>query len=186
MMDISQHLNDEQVIRYFLKFLPPRNSESILDIGAGRTAPYSGMLKKRCRKYVSFDIRAGPKVDIVGNIMDLDNIFSYNQFEWGWCSEVLEHIDPPNKLAAVYKILRVCRNVVFTFPTKDFVAKDKDGKILNSFSNDPGHTEVKIDWSEFELLWNVEDETTKNGRAIFILTKKDFSPPDEPKVRGYF
>ena len=39
--------NVENVIRYFLRYLPPRGAESILDIGGGCVAPYKGVLITR-------------------------------------------------------------------------------------------------------------------------------------------
>ena len=35
LIDVSEHKNVENVIRYFLRYLPPRGAESILDIGGG-------------------------------------------------------------------------------------------------------------------------------------------------------
>ena len=37
MLDVSTHKNVENVIRYFLLYLPPRGEESILDVGGGCT-----------------------------------------------------------------------------------------------------------------------------------------------------
>ena len=56
MIDVSSHKNVENVIRYFLTYLPPRGTESILDIGGGSTAPYKGVLQTRCTKYRNLDI----------------------------------------------------------------------------------------------------------------------------------
>ena len=72
MIDVSSHKNVENVIRYFLTYLPPRGAESILDIGGGSTAPYKGVLQTRCTKYKNLDIRQGDRVEAKGN-MTLSN-----------------------------------------------------------------------------------------------------------------
>ena len=91
MIDVSSHKNVENVIRYFLIYLPPRGADSILDIGGGCNAPYRGVLQTRCKKYVNLDIRPGEKVDVVADIID-GTEFEDKQFDWSWCSETLEHI----------------------------------------------------------------------------------------------
>ncbi len=160
--DVLDHLNVESVIRYYLRFLPPRGSESILDIGAGRTAPYSGILKNRCKVYAALDIREGPKVDYVADVCDL-SIFQDGVWEWSWCVEMLEHIPSPLKLKAVKEIMRVCLNCVFTYPRP----------IHPSFASDPGHTEVRINWSvEFWKTHHILDRSTRTGRVIKILRRR--------------
>lgn len=183
---LENHLNKESVIRYYLLFLPPKGTKSILDIGCGRSAPYSGMLKKRCERYKGLDIRSGSKVDIIADITDLSAI--KETFEWGWCAEVIEHIEPDKKEQAIKEILKVCQNCVFTYPSKDFVMKDKDDKIINSFFHDAGHSEVLIDWNQFSENYNIVDKSTKNGRKIIILKRKDYKEPDKKsnRISGYF
>ena len=81
-MNVNEHKNVENVIRYFLLFLPPRGRRSILDIGSGVTCPYRGVLEGHYvdgvyqgrlgigGKYRAIDIRgAPPKVDYVMDIV---------------------------------------------------------------------------------------------------------------------
>ena len=70
MIDVSNHKNVENVIRYFLTYLPPRGAESILDIGGGSTAPYKGVLQTRCTKYRNLDIRQGDRVDYCQDVIE--------------------------------------------------------------------------------------------------------------------
>ena len=52
---------------------------------------------------------------------------------------------------------------MFTFPTP---------KLEEVFYDDPGHTEVKIDFEkEYSHSHQIIDKTTENGRAIFIMNK---------------
>ena len=165
MLKVEEHKNVEKVIRYYISFLPPRGVESILDIGCGITAPYSGMLKTRCKHYGSLDILEGPKVQYVYDLAK-GTPFKNKEWEWGWCVEVLEHIDPILKEATVDEIMRICRNCVFTYPLPSFI----------NFADDPGHTEVKIDWNKFTKTHTITNKTTKTGRAILILTEKNYKP----------
>ena len=162
-MNVNEHKNVENVIRYFLLFLPPRGRKNIIDIGSGVTCPYRGVLSTRCEEYRALDIRGEhPKVDYA---MDLTEgvPFKINEWEWGWCSEVIEHIEPSKKKLFVDKALRICENIVFTFPTP---------KLKEVFFDDPGHTEVKIDFEkEYSHSHQITDKTTKTGRAIIIMNK---------------
>lgn len=142
--------NREEVIRYYLTVLPPKGVKSILDVGCGITAPYSGILKARCEKYTGFDIRHGEKVDMVGDICDMP--FRDKEYEWGWCTETIEHIDPIQQQIALSEIVRVCENVVITFPTP----------LHESFYGDPSHHEVKLNFDGWI------NKSTKTGRCIYI------------------
>ena len=133
MSNVHEHKNVENVIRYFLLFLPPKGRKNILDIGAGTSCPYRGVLSTRCGEYRALDVRgAFPKVDFVMDLTE-GTPFEDNQWEWGWCSEVVEHIEPDKKKMFVDEALRICENIVFTFPTP---------KLEEVFYDDPGHTEA--------------------------------------------
>ena len=94
MSNVHEHKNVENVIRYFLLFLPPKGRKNILDIGAGTSCPYRGVLSTRCGEYRALDVRgAFPKVDFVMDLTE-GTPFKDNEWEWGWCSEVVEHIEP--------------------------------------------------------------------------------------------
>jgi hypothetical protein len=173
MQDVSTHKNEEQVIRYYLGFLPPKGLGSILNIGGGPNDPYGGMLKTRCSRYMNIDIRPGRKVHKVIDITERTE-FQEKEWDWGWCTEVLEHLPPTEKLNSACELMRICKNITFTYPTPSH----------ESFLLDPGHTEVKINWQSIVDLdkgFTIEDHTTKNGRAIIILKGKDFKTPDPPK-----
>ena len=87
MSNVHEHKNVENVIRYFLLFLPPKGRKNILDIGAGTSCPYRGVLSTRCGEYRALDVRgAFPKVDFVMDLTE-GTPFEDNQWEWGWCSE---------------------------------------------------------------------------------------------------
>ena len=163
MSNVHDHKNVENVIRYFLLFLPPKGRKNILDIGAGTSCPYRGVLSTRCGEYRALDVRgAFPKVDFVMDLTE-GTPFKDNEWEWGWCSEVVEHIEPDKKKIFVDEALRICENIVFTFPTP---------KLKEVFYDDPGHTEVKINFqNEYSSTHKITDKTTENGRAIFIMNK---------------
>ena len=146
----NRESNIESVIRYYLLFLPPRGVKSILDIGCGTTAPYRGLLRKRCERYTAFDIRLGKRVNVTGDLCSLP--FKNKKYEWGWCVETIEHLKQKDQQKAIDEILRVCKNAVVTFPTPSHPSFDKD----------PTHNEVILDFSGWI------DKSTKTGRCIFI------------------
>lgn len=153
--------NVEKIIRFYLTLLPPKGCKSILDIGSGITTPYKGMLKNRCKKYISLDIRKSSRVDFQGDITkELD--FKDKSWEWGWCVETLEHIEQKKQEQALIEMLRICENLVLCYPTPQH----------KSFIGDSGHHEVKINITNFADKFYIEDKSTKTGRSIFIFKNK--------------
>lgn len=161
-MNIENHKNAEKVIRYYLSFMPPRGCESILDIGAGKSVPYKGVLQTRCKKYVSCDIRKSSKVDYEVDITK-QLPFADKSFDWGWSIETMEHIPQKLQKKAFEEIIRVCKNLVMTFPTAKHPTFDKD----------PGHTEVIINPNDYIDKLNFIDKSTKSGRNIWIFADKN-------------
>ena len=161
-MDVSKHKNVENVIRYFIGFLPPRGAESILDIGGGCSAPYRGVLQTRCKVYKNLDIRSGERVDYICDIIKGTD-FEDKQWDWVWCSETLEHIPQTDMKKFVDEVCRISKNVVWTFPLPHAPA----------FSDDPGHSEVIVDMQSYEKDFQVFDKTTKTGKGIWIFSRKD-------------
>jgi ubiquinone/menaquinone biosynthesis C-methylase UbiE len=146
----------EGIIQYYLCFLPPRGVESILNIGGGTTDPYRKMLKPRCGKYANLDKRPGINVDFVCDILD-GTPFRDKEWTWVWCSEVIEHIPQNKQQQFVDEIVRICKNVVFTFPTPKHP----------SFHLDPEHVEVIADFNY--PGFDVDYRRTKTGRCIITL-----------------
>ena len=161
-MDVNKHKNVENVIRYYLGFLPPRDVKSILDIGGGLNATYKGVLKSRCIKYGNLDIRHSWKVDFVYD-MTKGTPFKDNEWEWGWCSEVIEHMPKKQQQTFVAEALRICKNVVFTYPDPTH----------ESFHDDPGHIEVEVNWDNYKDRFFITDKSTKSGRHIIILSTEE-------------
>ena len=162
MLDVSTHKNVENVIRYFLLYLPPRGAESILDVGGGCTAPYKGVLQTRCEEYRNLDIRSGPGVDYVQDIVEGTD-FEDKQWDWTWCSETLEHIPQKYMKTFVDEVCRISKNVVWTFPLPH----------SEPFPLDPGHSEAIVDMESYSKDFHVFDKTTKSGRGIWIFARKD-------------
>jgi hypothetical protein len=88
--------------------------------------------------------------------------FKKNQFEWGWCVETLEHIELCKQYDFVQECIRICRNIIFGFPTPG----------TKNFYSDPGHSYIKILWSEFGNGKNIYLYYSKSGRRIVILIDK--------------
>ena len=162
MIDVSSHKNVENVIRYFLTYLPPRGTESILDIGGGSTAPYKGVLQTRCTKYRNLDIRQGDRVDYCQDVIEGTD-FKDKEWDWVWCSETLEHIPQEYMKTFVDEVCRISKNIVWTFPLPHAPA----------FIDDPGHSEVIVDMKSYEKDFTVFDKTTKTGKGIWIFARND-------------
>ncbi len=162
MIDVSSHKNVENVIRYFLNYLPPRGANSILDVGGGSTAPYKGVLQTRCRKYKNLDIRPGEKVDYCQDVIEGTD-FKDKEWDWIWCSETLEHIPQQYMKTFVDEVCRIGKNIIWTFPLPHAPA----------FVDDPGHSEVIVDMQSYDKDFIVFDKTTKTGKGIWIFGRKD-------------
>lgn len=161
-MDVSNHKNVENVIRYFLIYLPPRGAESILDVGGGCSAPYKGVLQTRCKEYKNIDIRPGINVDYIQNILE-GTSFKDKQWDWVWCSETLEHIPQEHMKTFVDEVCRIAKNIVWTFPLPH----------NPSFPADPGHSEVIVDMNSYSNDFQIFDKTTKTGRGLWVFARKD-------------
>lgn len=157
----GESMSEEKVIRYYIRFLPPYDTTSILDIGAGVRLPYRGLLKARCKEYYSLDIRKSEDIDFHLDISQPTFLADY-QFEWGWCSEVIEHITQDRQEFAVKEVLRICKNAVFTYPTPKHPSFDKDSD----------HKIVIVDFDALKYL-KVKAYPTKTGRNIFVCHQLD-------------
>lgn len=155
------HKNVEKVIRYYLQFLPPKECESIIDLGSGITTPYRAILSNRTKRYIAVDIRESDKVDYVLDILD-GLPFNTNEFSWGWCTETIEHVSQGDQQNFLDICLRVCKNFVLTYPTPKH----------QSFYDDPGHHEVYMDLSRHSKKFKIYNKTTKTGRAIFVFKER--------------
>lgn len=158
MVNIEEHKNVEKVIRYYLKFLPPKGLDRILDLGCGTTAPYRGILKNRCNELVCADIRPGPKVDIICDITKATS-FTDKYFDFVWASEVIEHLDKENQKNAIKEMVRIGKSATITYPTPTYP----------TFYEDRGHIVVTID-NDFldSIMSNFKVITTKTGRVIIL------------------
>jgi len=168
MLDVSTHKNVENVIRYFLKYMPPRGTESILDIGGGPTAPYKSVLEKRTLNYKNLDIRPGEFVDYVVDIIEGTD-FKDKEWDWIWCSETLEHIPQEHQKTFVDEVVRIGKNIVWTFP----MPFDSNGEPAFTFNDDPGHNEVIVDMQSYEKDFQVFNESTKTAKGIWIFARPD-------------
>ena len=158
----SEHKNVESVIRYYLLFLPPKHVNSILNVGGGITDQYMGVLKRRCvGRYANLDLRKSRKVDFVCDVTK-GTPFVDDEWEWGWCSEVIEHVSKRKQKKFVDEVVRICKNIVFTFPMPEHP----------SFKDDPGHTKVIVNFSKYQDKFNIEKKVTKSGRCIVTLRNK--------------
>ena len=168
LIDVSEHKNVENVIRYFLRYLPPRGAESILDIGGGCVAPYKGVLITRALKYRNLDIRPGPGVDYCQDLIEGTD-FKDKEWDWAWCSETLEHIPQEYQKKFVDEASRICKNILWTFP----MPFDAKGEPAFTFNDDPGHNEVIVDMKSYEKDFQVFDLSTKTAKGIWLFARKD-------------
>lgn len=160
-MDVSKHFNAEKVIRYYIEYIPPHGVKSILDIGSGKSAPYQGNLSKRCEIYKTLDIRTGEKVDFVCDLTQADQL-PEEHFEWGWASEIIEHIPQDLQEIFFFNVMSLVDNCVFTFPTPKHP----------SFVEDPGHVEVILNFrkSAQKIGKIYHPFYSQTGRRIVVIS----------------
>ena len=112
--------------------LIPREIEPkrVLDVGCGLTQPYRPYLE-RLGEYAGVDIRGDGRGVVKANAEALP--FKDGEFGFVWCSEVIEHLDRPERAIAEAK--RVGRHGVITFSTPR----------NPNFGRDPTHRVVQLD-----------------------------------------
>lgn len=89
------------VVEHTLQFI---NGET-LDLGAGN-AKYRNLIKPKTSKYITFDMVAGPHIDVVGDILNLS--LADQSFDTVISTQVLEHVRKP--WVMVSEIGRVLRS----------------------------------------------------------------------------
>lgn len=146
-MNINEHRNGEGVQRWKLTLIPNQIRGRVLDAGSGVTEPYRIYLEPFCSEYVSVDIRPGAMVQA-----DLAALpYPDKHFAYVWCSEVLEHLDDPRKVAE--ELVRVGEHGCATWP----------GVRHPNFPLDPGHREVDV--SDFPGIGSIEER--EDGEYIW-------------------
>jgi glycosyltransferase involved in cell wall biosynthesis len=126
---IKEPKNMEGVQKWRLSFIPqsivPRK---VLDLGSGLTLPYKGALS-HLGEYVAVDNRAAVDSEIIN--ADARRLpYRDGEFGFVWCSEMLEHVEEPEKALAECK--RVGRHGAVLFSTPQ----------TPSFYIDPSHRVV--------------------------------------------
>lgn len=133
-MRIDEHLNLEGVVPWKLALIPRTVNGRVLDAGSGVSEPYRIYLEPFCPEYVSVDIRPGAMVQA-----DLAALpYPDKHFAFVWCSEVLEHVDDPRRVAE--ELVRVGEHGCANWP----------GVRHPNFARDPGHREVDV--SDFPVV----------------------------------
>jgi glycosyltransferase involved in cell wall biosynthesis len=126
----SKALNLEGVQEWRLNFIPttclPRR---VLDIGCGMTQPYKKFLT-HLGDYVGVDNRDCANGDVVK--ADANNLpFKDGEFGFVWCSEVLEHVDSPQRVVDEAKRVGKHGVILFSTPANQFFKLDPSHKIVN-------------------------------------------------------
>ena len=97
------------VVNHTLQYIKGEN----LGLGAGN-AKYRH-IKPNTSKYVTFDMIAGPNIDVVGDILNLS--FSDNSFDTVVSTQVLEHVRKPWVMAKeIGRVLRLGGIVIASAP----------------------------------------------------------------------
>lgn len=121
--------NLEGVQNWRLAFIPPSClPRKVLDVGCGLTQPYRKFLEP-LGQYVGVDNRVGEQpAQIKGDAHNLP--FKDGEFGFLWCSEMLEHVDNPQRVIDEAK--RVAKHGVFLFstPMNPFFRMDPEHKLI--------------------------------------------------------
>jgi len=99
-----------QVIIYAQKYI----SGKTLDLGAGR-GKYSEIIKEKAKEYVAFDMVIGPKIDVVGDALNLP--FNVETFDTVISTQVLEHVERPwLMIKEIHRVLKENGICILTVP----------------------------------------------------------------------
>lgn len=176
-----KHANSNPIQKYLINnfykkvygILKPLRAQKILDVGCGEGFTLKKLEEKKIGKLLvgvdntSTAIKIGKKIyphlDLrKGDIYNLD--FKDDEFDVVLCTEVLEHLDDPEK--AVAELKRVSKKyILFSVPNEPFfiLANFMRGKYLKTFGNHPEHINH---WTFISF----ENFLKKNG--LFISKKK--------------
>lgn len=124
--------NREGIQTWRTYFIPPTSiPRKVLDLGCGETMPYKEALSG-LGEYVPVDLKGGNGI-VKANAENLP--FNDGEFGFVWCSEMLEHVDNPEKVLSEAK--RVGRHGVMLFSTP----------VNGNFRIDPDHKVVKLPYT---------------------------------------
>ncbi len=85
-----------------------------LDLGAG-LAKYRDIIKNKATEYITFDIKPGPNIDVVGDILDIP--FENESFDTVISTQVIEHVRKPTAVVSeIYRILKPSGICILTAP----------------------------------------------------------------------
>lgn len=132
-----------------MSVIKPLKPLKVLDVGCGEGFTLKKLEEKRIGKTntgvdnsisaIKIGKKLYPELNLSrGDIYKLD--FSDNEFDLVICTEVLEHLEFPER--AVEELKRVSRkNIVFSVPNEPFfiLANFLRGKYLKNFGNHPEH-----------------------------------------------
>lgn len=139
----------ENFYREFFLLIKPMAVETILDVGCGEGFTLKKLEEKKIGKKnqgidysddaINLGKRLYPELNLsIGDVYSLK--FKDKSFDMSLCTEVLEHLEDPEK--AVKEILRVTKKyVVFSVPNEPFfiMANFLRGKYLKNWGNHPEH-----------------------------------------------
>ncbi len=99
-----------EVIHYSKKYISGRT----LDLGAG-SAKYREIIKQSSSEYITFDMIAGEKIDVVGDVLNLP--FNNESFDTVISTQVLEHLEKPwTMVKEVRRVLKENGICILTAP----------------------------------------------------------------------
>jgi len=144
------------------------NPKKVLDAGCGEGFSLSKLTANKIGEYlegienskeaIAFGKKLFPKANIkLGSIYDLP--YEANYFDLVLCTEVLEHLENPQK--ALSEIIRVSKKyIILSVPNEPFfrLANFLSGKYVKTFGNSPGHINH---WNLFSFQRFIKKQNAK-------------------------
>lgn len=166
----------ENLALAFIELAKPNKNETCIDFGCGTGR--GAALISACCKVIG--------IDFVDNCLDEDVNIEFKQHDltqpldifppaqYGFCTDVLEHINEKDVDKVLYNILSSARNVFFNISTVPDHFGSVIGEQLHLTVKDKDWWTEKLEIFGFKILWSTSDDNSCSFYGTGLMDGQDF------------